>query len=177
MPQPPQSIPERTILLLEGDDDLRQQHALYLGVAGFHVLESRLGAEAVPLAQRYAPQIILADLSASMALHLAAVLNPNVESPTVPIVGLCDGDEGMLMDQAASAGIEWVLPRECALPDLLIEIQTVLAACQIWRSYAAVVRERADRARTASEALLERSRQLQEKFEYLRQGKPPLRLS
>jgi DNA-binding response OmpR family regulator len=168
MPQPLSISDARTILLVvEVDRELRAKHALYLGLAGFRVLQADDASEGIYLSRRYSPSLIVADLIPWRAIPISTALNPDPYEPRVPVIAMSPCWDGALLEEANIVGVECVMPRQCALPELLLEIRSVLDGCRIWRSYAEAVRQRSARCRSRSEALLERSRELREKFRRL----------
>jgi two-component system, cell cycle response regulator DivK len=54
--------PRRAILLVEDNDTIRGAFAILLEESGYHVLQARLGEDAVQIAQDRAPDLILMDL-------------------------------------------------------------------------------------------------------------------
>ena len=50
------------VLLVDDDNDNREMYAIYLRANGFHVAEARDGAEAIAVAKKLRPAVVVLDL-------------------------------------------------------------------------------------------------------------------
>ena len=80
----------QTIMIVEDYDDTRQMLKRALEARGFHVLEAVNGQEAVEIAQRERPDLILMDLDLPILDGIAATqrIRQQVEMKDVPIVAV-----------------------------------------------------------------------------------------
>lgn len=93
-----------TVLTAENDPIVRRELRLVLEDAGFTVCaEARDGAEAVALAERHRPDLILLDLSMPVKDGVAAAADIRAERP-VPFVALTGHVSGPLVERAKREG-------------------------------------------------------------------------
>ena len=95
-----------TVLLVEDTEDNRQMMRRLLEMSGFRVVEATNGREAVEVASRVHPQIILMDLSLPIIDGLAATrqIRNQPELNTVPIVAVSAHDTADFHSEALDAG-------------------------------------------------------------------------
>jgi CheY-like chemotaxis protein len=97
-----------TVLLVEDTEDNRQMMHRLLEMSGFNVVEATNGKEAVEVAFKVHPQIILMDLSLPIIDGLAATrqIRNQPELNTVPIVAVSAHDTADFHSEALNAGCD-----------------------------------------------------------------------
>ena len=97
-----------TVLLVEDTEDNRQMMHRLLEMSGFNVVEATNGKEAVEVASKVHPQIILMDLSLPIIDGLAATrqIRNQPELTRVPIVAVSAHDTADFHSEALSAGCD-----------------------------------------------------------------------
>ena len=108
-PMPVQNDDEvETVLLVEDTEDNRQMMGRLLEMSGFTVVEATNGREAVEIASREHPRIILMDLSLPFIDGLAATRQirslPGLSE--VPIVAVSAHDSADFHNEALAAGCD-----------------------------------------------------------------------
>ena len=97
-----------TVLLVEDTEDNRQMMRRLLELSGYRVVEATNGKEAVEVASRVRPQIILMDLSLPLVDGLAATRSirvlPGLDK--VPIVAVSAHDSADFHSEALAAGCD-----------------------------------------------------------------------
>ncbi len=95
-----------TVLIVEDVDDARYFMRLALEQLGYSILEAEDGAQAVEIALRERPDIILMDLSLPVMDGIAATtsIRGNEEMREVPIVALTGHQEMDLRTEAKASG-------------------------------------------------------------------------
>lgn len=97
-----------TVLLVEDTEDNRQMMRRLLELSGYRVVEAINGKEAVEVASRVRPQIILMDLSLPLVDGLAATRTirslPGLEK--VPIIAVSAHDTADFHSEALAAGCD-----------------------------------------------------------------------
>jgi two-component system cell cycle response regulator DivK len=97
-----------TVLLVEDTEDNRQMMGRLLEMSGFRVVEATNGREAVEVAEREKPEIILMDLSLPFIDGLAATRRirdiPGLKK--VPIVAVSAHDTADFHHEALAAGCD-----------------------------------------------------------------------
>ncbi len=97
-----------TVLLVEDTEDNRQMMRRLLELSGYKVVEATNGKEAVEVASRLRPQIILMDLSLPYLDGLAATRRirtlPGLEK--IPIVAVSAHDTADFHNEALAAGCD-----------------------------------------------------------------------
>ena len=96
----------RTILLVEDGDDTRYLMRLHLERCGYHVLEAEDGNQAVELALREHPDIILMDLSlpAMDGLEATKQIRKDERLREVPIIAVTAHQEADFRQGAKDSG-------------------------------------------------------------------------
>ena len=99
---------EVTVLLVEDTEDNRQMMGRLLELSGFNVVEATNGREAVEIALREQPEIILMDLSLPFIDGLAATrrIRTLPELRNVPIVAVSAHDSADFHNEALAAGCD-----------------------------------------------------------------------
>lgn len=118
-----------TILVAEDHDDSREFLRVFLEGEGFNVIEAENGAEAVRLARRQCPDLLLMDLHMPELDGVAAV-NQIRSLCDVPILAMSgDGQRGMELflniDESANGYVHY-LTKPLNLNELLEQINLLL---------------------------------------------------
>lgn len=94
-----------TVLTVEDDPIVRRDLRLVLETAGFEVLpDARDGEEAVDLARRHSPDVIVLDLGLPRVDGAEATRRIR-EERDVPVIGLTGHRDGELLERASEAGV------------------------------------------------------------------------
>ena len=118
---------ERTILLVEDSDDVREMSAQFLQSEGFNVVVASNGQEAVDLAERLQPDLILMDLNLPVMNGRAAAKRIKTDPATdrIPIILLTAyGREGS--NAVIEAGCDGFLTKPADPKEIVTEIERVL---------------------------------------------------
>jgi len=111
---------EATVLLVEDTEDNRQMMGRLLEMSGFRVVEATNGREAVEVAEREHPEIILMDLSLPFIDGLAATRRirdlPGLKN--VPIVAVSAHDTADFHHEALAAGCDAYLTKPIDFSEL-----------------------------------------------------------
>ena len=96
----------RTVLVVEDDEDIRLAMRLALEDFGYRVVEAGNGEEAVEIAWRTCPNIILMDLSLPLLDGLTATMRirEDPQMKDVPIVAVTAHHEAQFRTNALAAG-------------------------------------------------------------------------
>lgn len=118
-----------TILLVEDTEDNRQMMRKLLEMSGYRVVEAVNGEEAVKVASRAKPAIILMDLSLPLIDGLAATrrIRSIPELSRVPIIAVSAHDTADFHSDALNAGCNAYITKPINYPELE-EIVTRLLA-------------------------------------------------
>lgn len=124
----PEANGPATILIAEDHPESRDALVSLLRAVGYRVLPAVDGREAVDLALRSKPDLILMDLMMPEVDGLAATrsLRGNSEFPAIPIVALTALDDAR--DKAISAGCDDYVSKPIKVPLLLARIRYWLEA-------------------------------------------------
>ena len=118
------------VLLVEDTEDNRQMMRKLLEMSGFHVVEATNGREAVEVASRARPQIILMDLSLPFIDGLAATRQirrlPGMSK--VPIVAVSAHDTADFHTDALDAGCNAYITKPINYPELETIVNSLLSA-------------------------------------------------
>lgn len=112
---------EPLVLVVDDYDDAREMYAESLLVNGFRVAEAADGAQAVEMARRLAPDVILMDLSLPGIDGWEATRRLKADTTTqhIPVVALTGHALSSALDAAREAGcVRFVV--KPALPDVVI---------------------------------------------------------
>src|SRR5579859_129235 len=117
---------EPCILVVDDCDDNRQMYAELLAYAGYRVAEARDGAEAIAIACRILPDLIVMDLSLPVIDGWEATRRLKAEQRTtlIPVLALTGhAPEGLagVSEAAGDAGCDGFLAKPCS-PEALLEI-------------------------------------------------------
>lgn len=111
--QPERDIRVKTVLIVEDNEDSRTIYREFLEYSGYRVVEATNGAEAIEVARRELPDVILMDISMPRMDGLTAtrILKADAGLCAVPIIALTA--HAMLADEemALSAGCDGYLAK------------------------------------------------------------------
>ena len=110
-----------TVLLAEDSQDTRSMLKRAFELKGYKVFEAEDGQEALDMARRYRPSLIVIDLNMPVLDGLAAVKNVReMEGPTeqVPIVAITAYDVPGMEDAALETGCDRYLRKPLDLEEL-----------------------------------------------------------
>jgi two-component system cell cycle response regulator DivK len=119
---------DKTILIVDDADDVRQTCALYLSYEGFSVVEAADGKEAVEQAIEALPQLILMDLSLPVMSGLEAtkLIKADERTRQIPVI-LMTAHVRRGPSAVIEAGCEGFLVKPAEPKAILAEINRVLA--------------------------------------------------
>lgn len=120
---------EPLVLVVDDYDDAREMYAESLLVNGFRVAEAADGAQALELAGRLAPDVILMDLSLPGIDGWEATrrLKADARTQHIPVVALTGHALSSALDAAREAGCDRFVVKP-ALPDVVIaEVRLAIA--------------------------------------------------
>ena len=119
-----------TVLLVEDTEDNRQMMHRLLEMSGFNVVEATNGKEAVEVAFKVHPQIILMDLSLPIIDGLAATrqIRNQPELNKVPIVAVSAHDTADFHSEALNAGCDAYVTKPINYTELEDLVHRLLAA-------------------------------------------------
>jgi CheY-like chemotaxis protein len=111
---------EVTVLLVEDTEDNRQMLTRLLQMSGYHVVEATNGKEAVEVALRERPKLILMDLSLPLIDGLAATrrIRSLPELQKVPIIAVSAHDTADFHTEALAAGCHAYITKPIDYPEL-----------------------------------------------------------
>lgn len=118
-----------TVLLVEDTEDNRQMVRRLLEMSGFRVVEALNGREAVELAKKVRPQIILMDLSLPYVDGISATrqIRNLPELSRVPIVVVSAHDTADFHSLAMAAGCNAYVTKPIHYPELEEVVKRLLA--------------------------------------------------
>lgn len=120
---------DRTILLVEDDELLRDAFKLLLEDAGYQVIEAGTAAQALALTQERLPALVVLDLGLPdrPGLDVVRTLKANPELREIPVVALTGRAGGSAERECLDAGCDRFLTKPVLPADLLREVPTLLA--------------------------------------------------
>jgi CheY-like chemotaxis protein len=116
------------ILVVEDFEELYELYSDFLAGAGYAVEGCSNGAEAVEVARRQLPSLILMDLGLPKMNGWDAIRRLKTHEPTqhIPVIALTGHVQRHFADLARQAGADAVLLKPCPLNQLLGEIERLL---------------------------------------------------
>ncbi len=130
----PVQVPRKArpvVLVVDDYQDCREMYAAYLALAGFRVLKASDGSEALEVAWRHLPDVVLMDLSLPGMDGCEATrrLKNNPLTRDIPVIALtAQSLQGF--DDIQAIGFEALLTKPCLPDDLAREVMGVLEARQ-----------------------------------------------
>jgi len=109
-----------TVLVVEDTDAVRIVLRMQLIILGYRVLEARNGIEAVEVAKRARPDIILMDIGLPLldGLEAARLLRGNPETRDIPVVALTAFSDSDTRARALAAGCREYAAKPMEMKDL-----------------------------------------------------------
>src|SRR5262245_16669237 len=116
------------VLIVEDYEDAREMYAEYLKYSGFRVAEARNGLEALELAQKLLPDVILMDLAlpGMDGWEATRKLKSDERTRRIPVIAVTGHALSGHSDTARRAGCDAFVSKPC-LPDALVaEVRKML---------------------------------------------------
>jgi len=116
------------VLLVDDFTDNRELFAEYLEISGFRVAQAATGEEAVALAKREVPDVVLMDVTLPDIDGWEATrrLKGEPGAAGVPVIMLTGRPRDEAAPEAKAAGCAGLLTKPCLPEDVLAEVQKVL---------------------------------------------------
>jgi CheY-like chemotaxis protein len=113
-----------TVLLVDGDYDARQSYGRYLVNAGFDLVHTSTGVEAIEYARSEQPDVVLMDLSVPGVdgWQTARILKTDLQTRTIPLLVLTSKGS-----QAPNGNCDGFIAKPCLPAHLVAAIRRVLA--------------------------------------------------
>lgn len=120
----------QTILVVDDSEDVRELTALQLRLAGYEVFEARDGREAIEIARRHRPALVLMDINMPVLDGLAAtrLLRQVKELCHICIVAFSAFGDGESRRLALEAGCDDYVSKPAGIAMLLEIVQRHLSA-------------------------------------------------
>lgn len=118
-----------TILLIDDYPDALAVWDFFLSSVGFTVLTASNGADAIALAERTPPSVIVTDLElpGMSGFEIARFFRSRPESRHVPLIAATGYSNIADSEEARTAGFDRIIVKPCPPDVLLAEIQRLLA--------------------------------------------------
>ncbi len=116
------------VLVVDDFDDNRAMYAEYLGYSGYRVVEASNGQEAIEVAQRAHPDIIVMDLSLPLVDGWEATrrLKADAGTKAIPIIALTGHVLAGHSRGAREAGCDAFLAKPCLPEDLVARVKDLV---------------------------------------------------
>jgi two-component system cell cycle response regulator DivK len=123
------SRPRPVILVADDDRDTRELYRACFDLSGYRTAEAETGGEALTIAQRLLPDLLLMDLMLPGVdgLTVARALKADVRTSGVRVILVTGYSCSDLQQRAAAAGVEKALLKPCLPQAMLREARRVLA--------------------------------------------------
>lgn len=121
-------LPPRTILLVEDDPDTRDIYGVMLRYTGFQVLEAVNGVQALDLARRHLPDLIVMDLGLPIVdgWEATAALKGDLDTAGIPVLVATVHIQEAYRSRAEAAGCDGFLEKPCPPQRLFREVERFL---------------------------------------------------
>jgi CheY-like chemotaxis protein len=118
------------VLVVDDFADAREMYGEYLKFCGFRVAEAQNGVEAIDIARKLKPDLILMDLSMPVVDGWEATRRLKADTTTrnIPVVALTGHAMAGHSESAKSAGCDVVITKPCLPQDLIKEIKKMIGA-------------------------------------------------
>lgn len=120
----------RHILIVDDYPDALDIWAIFLRACGYQVSTASDGAQAIELAERLLPDLIVLDLELPIVsgFNVAKRLRGNADTQAIPLIAATGYSHIRQLDHARDAGFDQIVIKPCD-PDVLIaEIERLLPA-------------------------------------------------
>lgn len=121
-------VSEKTVLLVEDNEDNRIVYATVLQYFGFHVIEATDGAEGVRLARECRPDLVLMDISIPVidGWHATSMIKDDPETHAIPVIALTAHALPEDRARSVSVGCDGYLAKPCEPSRVVAEVNRVL---------------------------------------------------
>ena len=119
---------EKTVLLVEDNEDNRIVYATVLEHFGYHVIEARDGAEGVRLARETHPDVVLMDISIPVidGWRATSILKEDPDTTAIPVIALTAHALPEDRERSTEVGCDGYLAKPCEPSRVLAEVRRVL---------------------------------------------------
>ncbi len=119
---------EKTVLLIEDNEDNRIVYATVLEHFGYRVIEARDGAEGVRLAHENHPDVVLMDISIPIidGWRATTMLKEAPDTTAIPVIALTAHALPEDREKSAEVGCDGYLAKPCEPSRVLAEVKRVL---------------------------------------------------
>jgi CheY-like chemotaxis protein len=119
---------KRLVLIVDDFEDNRAMYSVFLAYSGYDVLEASDGVEAVEVASRALPDIVVMDLSLPLMDGWEATrrLKGDARTRHIPIIALTGHALSGHTQDAAEAGCDAFLAKPCRPESLVEKVQELL---------------------------------------------------
>jgi CheY-like chemotaxis protein len=116
-------------LIVEDDADARELYAVHMRAAGWQVATATNGVDAVLLAERLVPDVIVMDMNLPLVDGIEATrrLRRGEHTATIPIVA-CTAFWDPWRRELEEAGFAAIVRKPCAAEDLVRAVEAVVSA-------------------------------------------------
>ncbi len=119
---------EKTVLLVEDNEDNRIVYATVLEHFGYRVIEAKDGAEGVRLAREAHPDVVLMDISIPVidGWRATSMLKGDPDTTAIPVIALTAHALPEDRERSAEVGCDGYLAKPCEPSRVLAEVKRVL---------------------------------------------------
>lgn len=119
---------EKTVLLVEDNEDNRIVYATVLEHFGYRVIEAKDGAEGVRLAREAHPDVVLMDISIPVidGWSATSMLKEDPDTTSIPVIALTAHALPEDREKSAEVGCDGYLAKPCEPSRVLAEVKRVL---------------------------------------------------
>lgn len=126
----PSSKPGPLILVVDDYEDAREMYAEYLQFSGLRAATARNGDEAIALARKLKPALILMDLSmpGMDGWEATRILKGDESTRHIPVIALTGHALAGNEEEALKSGCDGFIAKPCLPPDLVAKVKASLAS-------------------------------------------------
>ncbi len=119
---------EKTVLLVEDNEDNRIVYATVLQYFGFRVIEATDGAEGVRIARESHPDLVLMDISIPVidGWNATSMIKGDPETQTIPVIALTAHALPEDRARSLSVGCDGYLAKPCEPSRVVAEVNRIL---------------------------------------------------
>ncbi len=119
---------EKTVLLVEDNEDNRIVYATVLQYFGFRVIEATDGAEGVRIARESHPDLVLMDISIPIidGWNATSMIKGDPETQTIPVIALTAHALPEDRARSLSVGCDGYLAKPCEPSRVVAEVNRIL---------------------------------------------------
>jgi two-component system cell cycle response regulator DivK len=121
-------VSEKTVLLVEDNEDNRIVYATVLEHYGYRVVEAMDGASGVRMAREMHPDVVLMDISIPVmdGWRATSLLKRDPDTTGIPVIALTAHALPEDRERSASVGCDGYLPKPCEPSRVVAEVKRVL---------------------------------------------------